>query len=107
MREQFTHAAWSELKTENARRTIPLPAAVRELLKARYAELNGNVVRLHPRGDQRTVFSNPDGGPVNYHNWRARRWTKLLEAPPPTRSIRTASPSRAASICFGTPTRRR
>jgi hypothetical protein len=32
---QFTHGAWSELKTANAQRTIPLPLALRDLLRAR------------------------------------------------------------------------
>jgi integrase len=31
VRQQFTHGAWSDLKTANARRTIPLPAALRDL----------------------------------------------------------------------------
>lgn len=84
IREQFTHGAWSELKTENSRRTVPLAADVRDLLRARYAELNGNVVRLHQRNDQRTVFTNPDGGgTLDYRNWLRRRWEKLLKATAP------------------------
>lgn len=81
VREQFTHGAWSELKTENAKRTIPLPSALTGLLKARYAVLNGNVVRLGE--DRRTVFEAPEGGPLDYSNWRIRRWLPLLKATAP------------------------
>jgi integrase len=81
VREQYTHEAWAELKTDNGRRTIPLPAALRDLLKARYAALNGNVVQLRAHEDQRTVFSAPKGGgPIDYQNWRMRRWVPLLKA---------------------------
>jgi hypothetical protein len=64
------HGAWSDLKTANARRSIPLPAAVRAELKARYAALNGNVVRLGP--DDRTVFTSPEGSPLGYQNFHGR-----------------------------------
>ncbi|MGH8141570.1 MAG: tyrosine-type recombinase/integrase [Steroidobacteraceae bacterium] len=84
VREQFTHGAWSELKTENARRTIPLPAAVRDLLKARYSTLNNGSIMLRPREDDRLVFTAPESdGPIDYHNWRARRWLALLKATAP------------------------
>jgi len=64
--EQFTHGAWSEPKTENAKRTIPLPAVVHEQLRTRYAALNGNVVPLRAHMDARTVFTAPDGaGPID------------------------------------------
>jgi integrase len=43
VRRQYTAGAWSDLKTANARRSIPVPAVVRDELKARYAALNGNV----------------------------------------------------------------
>ena len=46
VRRQYSRGAWAELKTDNARRTLPLPVVVRDELKARYAALNGNVVRI-------------------------------------------------------------
>jgi len=73
----FSHGAWADLKTENARRTVPLAATVRDELKARYAELNGNVVRIGR--DDRTVFRAPEGGPLDYKNFRDRVWAPLLE----------------------------
>jgi integrase len=74
---QFYRGAWSDLKTENARRTLPLAATVRDELKARYADLNGNVVRIGK--DDRTVFCAPEGGPLDYKNFRDRVWAPLLE----------------------------
>jgi integrase len=75
VRRQFSHGAWAELKTENAKRTIPLPAAMRDELRARYAALNGNVMRLAP--DKRTVFAAPEGGPVHYQGFHTRVWVPL------------------------------
>lgn len=46
-------------------------------LKARYAALNGHVVRLHV-SDERTVFCAPEGGPLDYKNFRDRVWAPLL-----------------------------
>jgi len=83
VREQFTHGAWSELKTENARRSIPLPAALRDLLRARYRALNKGSVVLRPSADDRLVFTSPEGGELAYDNWRTRRWEKLLKATRP------------------------
>jgi integrase len=66
------------VKTENGRRTIPLPAALCARLKARHAALDGaNVVRIGP--DDRLVFPAPWGGPMSYHNWHPRDWAPLLE----------------------------
>jgi integrase len=83
VREQFTHGAWSELKTANARRSIPLPAALRELLRARDDALNAGSIVLHTRTDDRLVFTSPEGGELEYSNWRLRRWNKALEATAP------------------------
>lgn len=80
---QYSHGAWAELKTENSRRTIPLAAAVRDELKARYAALNGNVVRLGR--DDRTVFTAPEGGPLDYKNFRDRVWATLLQRTGPNK----------------------
>jgi integrase len=74
---QYSHGAWAELKTENARRTLPLAATLRDELKARYADLNGTVVRLHG-SDDRTVFCAPEGAPLDYKNFRDRVWAPLL-----------------------------
>ena len=59
VREQFTHGAWSTLKTANAQRSIPLPASLTTALKARYKSLNGGSIVLRPREDDRLVFTSP------------------------------------------------
>jgi integrase len=74
---QFYRGAWSDLKTENALRTLPLATTVRDELKTRYAALNGTVVRIGK--DDRTVFCAPEGGPLDYKNFRDRVWATLLE----------------------------
>lgn len=56
---------------------FPLLAVVRDELKARYASLNGNVVRFGR--DDRTLFTAPEGGPLGYNNFRDRVWEPLLE----------------------------
>jgi integrase len=83
VREQFTHGAWAELKTANARRSIPLPYALRDLLKARYSALNHGSVVLRPREDDRLVFTAPEGGEIDANNWRTRHWLPLLKATAP------------------------
>jgi len=83
VREQFTHGAWAELKTANARRSIPLPSALRDLLGARYKALNVGSIVLHPQADDRLVFNSPEGGELDYNNWRERRWLPLLKATAP------------------------
>src|SRR5215467_9284307 len=62
----------------NAKRTLPLAATVSDDLKARYTALNGNIVRLHGT-DDRTVFRAPEGGPLDYKNFRDRVWAPLLK----------------------------
>lgn len=70
---QFTHGAWSELKTVNSRRRIPV---ARELLRQ---------LRLHRlRTPGELVFpghTDADGKvhPIDYHNWRNRVWAPLLK----------------------------
>jgi integrase len=83
VREQFTHGAWSELKTANAQRTIPLPLVLREQLRARYKAVNGGSIVLRPREDDRLVFTSPEGGEIDYNNWRLRRWLPLLKGTAP------------------------
>jgi integrase len=83
VREQFAHSAWAELKTANARRSIPLPSALTVLLKARYKALNGGSIVLRPREDDRLVFTSPEGGELDANNWRDRRWLPLLKATAP------------------------
>ena len=73
VREQFTFGAWSELKTQNARRSIPLPSAPCDLLRARHEALNGGSIALRPREDDRLVFTSPEGGELTYNNWRVRQ----------------------------------
>ena len=49
-----------------------------------YGALNGNVVQLRAQADQRTAFSAPSGdGPIDYQNWRMRRWVPLLKMTAP------------------------
>jgi integrase len=83
VREQFTHGAWSPLKTANAPRSIPLPTALRDLLRARYSALNHGSIVLRPREDDRLVFTSPEGGELDANNWRERRWLPLLKATAP------------------------
>jgi integrase len=65
---QFTHGAWSELKTANSRRRIPL---ARELVQQ---------LRLHRlRTPGELVFPGTAGEPIDYHNFRNRTWTSLLK----------------------------
>jgi hypothetical protein len=61
----------------DARCSIPLPAVVRDELKARYAALNGNVVRFGP--DERTVFTAAEGGPRHYPGFHTRVWVPLVK----------------------------
>jgi integrase len=66
VRKQFTHGAWSDVKTENGRRRIPL---AKELVKQ---------LRLHRlRTPGPLVFPGPEGGVINYHNWNTRVWGPL------------------------------
>jgi integrase len=69
VRQQFTHGAWAELKTDNARRRVPL---ARELVR----ELR--LHKLRTPGD--LVFPASDGSPLDYFNWRNRVWLPLLKA---------------------------
>jgi len=77
LREQFVRGTFSELKTANSRRTVPLSSGLLGTLKARYAVLNGNVVHL-PGTDGRTVFHTAGNAPLDYHNFRHRVWVPLL-----------------------------
>jgi len=65
---QFTHGAWSELKTANSRRRIPVARELLHQLK---------VHRLRTQGE--LVFPGGEGKPIDYHNWRARAWAPLLK----------------------------
>jgi integrase len=63
---------FSELKTSNARRRIPLPQEVlRELKlwKLRY-----------PYSEQGLVFPSPNGSPLDHSNFHRRVWDPLLQA---------------------------
>jgi integrase len=81
VRKQFTHGAWSELKTANSRRRIPL---AREFVKQL------RLHRLRTPGD--LVFPSASGMPIDYHNWHARIWMPLLKRTGPT----TEEPERVA-----------
>jgi integrase len=68
VRRQFTHGAWSELKTANSRRSIPI---AKELLRQ---------LRLHRlRTPGELVFPGSEGKPIEYHNCRSRVWAPLLK----------------------------
>ncbi len=75
---QFTHGAWSDLKTDNAKRRLKLPKDLLEMLTARLAVLDGNVAKIHAGPDERLVFPGQDGKPIDYFNWRNRVWLPLL-----------------------------
>jgi hypothetical protein len=77
VRQQFTHGARSELKTENAPLNS-LPAALTAMLKARYDPLNAGAIVLRPQEDDRPVFTSPEGGELDYSNWGIRRWNRLI-----------------------------
>lgn len=79
VRRQFTHGAWADLKTENAQRSIPLPAALVRLLETRKGEIDGSVARL-PAGDDRLVFPAANGQPLDYRNWTRRKFDPVLKA---------------------------
>jgi integrase len=87
---QFTHGAWSELKTDNARRQVPVPNALRRLLRTRYEALNGNVVLRGP--DERLVFPGPSGQPLDRHNCGPRgHGPDCLPKPDPMKSTPNGS----------------
>jgi integrase len=65
---QFTHGAWSELKTANSRGRIPI---AKELLLQLWLH------RLRTPGE--LVFPGPGGAPIECHNWRDRVWAQLLK----------------------------
>lgn len=66
--KQFAHDAWSNLKTVNSRRRVPL---AKELLKQ---------LTLHrARSPGLLVFPGPRGSPPRYHNWYSRVWAPLLK----------------------------
>lgn len=66
---QFTHGAWSELKTENSRRRVPIS---KELVRQ---------LRLHRlRTPGELVFPSQDGTPIDASNWHKKTWTPLLKA---------------------------
>ncbi len=44
---------------------------------------DGGSIVLRPREDDRLVFASPEGGEIDYNNWRLRRWLPLLKATSP------------------------
>jgi integrase len=69
--QQFTKGAFSELKTENARRKIPIAG---EIVK----ELRLWKLRC-PRSDYGLVFPSPEGLPLDGSNFHHRMWDPLLK----------------------------
>jgi integrase len=69
---QYTAGAFSELKTNNARRRIPLPQEVIRELK---------LWKLRcPYSEQGLVFPSPTGSPLDHSNFHRRVWDPLLKA---------------------------
>lgn len=69
---QFTAGSFAALKTDNARRRIPLPQEVLKdlrLWKLRW-----------PRSEQLLVFPSPEGSPLDASNFHRRVWRPLLKA---------------------------
>lgn len=69
----------SRPKTRAAR----FPCRLTAQLKARYDGLNAGSIVLRTHEDDRLVFTSPEGGELDYSNWRIRRWNRLLEATAP------------------------
>jgi len=107
VREQFTHGDWSELKTANARRSIPLPSALRELLKARYRALNHGSVVLRPREDDRLVFTSPRAASSTPTTGARVSGSRCLRRHILTPSTRSARRSPVRRTCSAIPTRLR
>jgi integrase len=80
VRRQFTHGAWSDLKTDNAKRTLPLPGQLVGLLRARKAAHDGKVARLPGAPDDRLVFPGEVAQPLDYRNWTRRHFDKVAKA---------------------------
>jgi integrase len=68
VRRQFTHGAWSELKTANSRRTVPHHKELLRQLRLRKLRTPGEL-----------VFPGAEGKRIEYHNWRSRIWAPLLK----------------------------
>jgi integrase len=70
--QQFTAGAFSELKTDSARRRIPLPLEVVKDLK---------LWKLRCRySTQGLVFPSREGSPLDAPNFHRRVWRPLLKA---------------------------
>jgi integrase len=68
--QQFTHGAFSGLKTDNARRTVPLASNIVKELK---------LWKLRcPPSEQGLVFPSPDGSALDSSNFHHRMWRPLL-----------------------------
>jgi integrase len=70
--QQYTAGSFSELKTDNSRRRIPLPQEVLKQLK---------LWKLRcPRSDEGLVFPSTNGSPLDASNFHHRVWRPLLKA---------------------------
>lgn len=70
--QQFTGGAFAELKSDNARRRIPLPLEVLKDLK---------LWKLRcPYSEQGLVFPSPEGSPLDASNFHRRVWRPVLKA---------------------------
>ncbi len=69
--QQFTKGAFSEPKTKNARRMIPIASEIAKELR---------LWKLRcPRSEQGLVFPSPDGSPLDSSNFHHRVWRPLLK----------------------------
>ncbi len=71
VRQQYSHGQFSELKTENARRDIPLPTGLINPLREWKLRQPNGVLGL--------VFPSATGGPGDAHNFYRRVWKPLLK----------------------------
>jgi integrase len=85
---QFTHGAWSELKTANSRRRVPLAKELLHRLKLHRLRTPGELVFPGHTDAEGKVH------PIDYHNWRVRVWGPLLRKTGPD----DAHPDRVAVV---------
>jgi integrase len=69
IRQGFVNGRFTTLKTDGASRDIDMLPSVAETLRQQMEE---------PKGQERYVFSNADGGPLHRDNMRNRVWNDAI-----------------------------
>jgi integrase len=69
IRQGFVNGPFTTLKTDGASRDIDMLPSVAETLRQQMEE---------PKGQERYVFSNADGGPLHRDNMRNRVWNDAI-----------------------------